>query len=56
MHSGFQVKLVVPIARVLSRSPYIRNPKVHTLRNNLRNVTIKDPLYKEFLEIIDAAK
>lgn len=56
MHTGFQTKLVVPIARVLSRGPYIRNPKVHTLRDNLRNVTIKNPLYKEFLEIIDAAK
>ena len=56
MHTGFQIKLVVPIARVLSRSPYIRNPMVHTLRDNLRNVTIKNPLYEEFLEIIDAAK
>ncbi len=59
MHTGFQIKMITPIVRVLSRSPYIRNPKVHELRKSLRNLTVTDPVEKEFYEeclrIIDAA-
>ena len=62
MHKGFQLKQVVPIARVLSRSPYIQNPKVRTLREYLRDVKIpleppaQQDLYEELLKIIDEAK
>ena len=56
MHLPFQAKMLTPTARVLSRSPYIQNPKAREISRNMRNVSSQDQFLRECFQIIDSAK